>query len=58
MGRELIAVYPVFGQAIHAADEILKEYSALWSLIEELMRDIKSIRVSEVHIGQLISVII
>ena len=56
MGRELIPAYPVFGQAIHSADEILKEYGAPWSLTEELMRDAKSIRVSEVHIGQPICV--
>lgn len=56
MGRELIPAYPVFGQAIHVADEILKEYGASWSLTEELMRDAKSTRVSEVHIGQPISV--
>ena len=27
MGRELVALYPVFNDAIHAADGILKEYA-------------------------------
>lgn len=58
MGRELIPAYPVFGQAIQAADDILKDYGASWSLTEELMRDAKSTRVSEVHISQPISVAI
>ena len=56
MGRELILAYPVFGQAIQAADEILKENGGSWSLTEELMQDAKSTHVSEVHIGQPISV--
>jgi acyl transferase domain-containing protein len=32
MGRELIAAYPVFGQSIRKADDILKAYGAEWSL--------------------------
>lgn len=32
MGRELIALYPVFEDAIHTADGILKDYGATWSL--------------------------
>lgn len=33
MGRELITAYPVFGNAILEAGEILKGYGASWSLI-------------------------
>jgi acyl transferase domain-containing protein len=32
MARELIQAYPVFGQQIHEAGRILKEYGAEWSL--------------------------
>jgi len=32
MGRELTGAYPVFGAAIRRADQILKEYGAIWSL--------------------------
>lgn len=32
MGRELIEAYPVFGQRIRDADDILREYGAVWSL--------------------------
>jgi acyl transferase domain-containing protein len=32
MGRELIEAYPVFGQGIRKADDILREYGAEWSL--------------------------
>ncbi|TPX07104.1 uncharacterized protein E0L32_010999 [Thyridium curvatum] len=56
MGRELISAYPVFRKAIQEADQILKEHGAEWSLIEELMRDAKSTRVSEVELSQPISV--
>lgn len=32
MGRELIEAYPIFGQRIREADDILRKYGALWSL--------------------------
>ena len=32
MGRELIAAYPVFGDSIQKASQILKDYGATWSL--------------------------
>jgi acyl transferase domain-containing protein len=32
MGRELIAAYPVFSDAIQRADQILRDYGATWSL--------------------------
>lgn len=35
MGRELIEAYPIFGQRIREADDILREYGALWSLKRE-----------------------
>ena len=56
MGRELIYAYPVFASAVDEADEILHGYGADWSFREELMRDAKSTRVSEVHLGQPITV--
>ncbi|TVY35171.1 Highly reducing polyketide synthase [Lachnellula subtilissima] len=48
MGRELIAVYPVFKQCMLEAEQHLKDFGAKWSLIaEELSRDAKSTRVNE-----------
>lgn len=35
MGRELIEAYSIFGQRIREADDILREYGALWSLKRE-----------------------
>ncbi|KAM5483533.1 Type I Iterative PKS [Microsporum canis] len=58
MARELLTVYPVFGNAISNAGKILKEYGASWSLIDELNRDKTSTRVSEIHLSQPISVAI
>ena len=52
MGRELLHAYPIFAAAIDKADAILRDYGADWSLKEELMRDAKSTRVSEIHLGQ------
>ncbi|PKK48357.1 hypothetical protein CI102_6890 [Trichoderma harzianum] len=58
MGRELIEGYPIFGQRIREADDILREYGALWSLKEELMRDKITTRVAEISLSQPISVAI
>ncbi|KKP04179.1 beta-ketoacyl synthase domain-containing protein [Trichoderma harzianum] len=58
MGRELIEAYPIFGQRIYEADDILREYGALWSLKEELMRDKITTRVAEIQLSQPISVAI
>ncbi|KAI1408612.1 polyketide synthase [Hypoxylon sp. FL1857] len=51
MGRELKA-YPIFDLAIKKADETLKGYGATWSLLEELLRNADSTRVSEVNLSQ------
>ena len=56
MGRELISAYPVFGEAVHRADKILKGYGADWSLQEELMRDAKTTRVGQMHLSQPVTV--
>ncbi len=56
MGRELLHAYPEFATAVHRADVILRSYGADWSLNEELMYDVKSTRVSEIHLGQPITV--
>ncbi|KXX76480.1 Lovastatin diketide synthase LovF [Madurella mycetomatis] len=56
MGRELLTAYPVFAAAIEEADFILRGYGADWSLREELLRDAKTSRVSEIHLGQPITV--
>lgn len=56
MGRELITAYPVFGDAVHRADAILKDYGASWSLHEELLRDAKTTRVGQMHLSQPVTV--
>lgn len=56
MGRELIGFYPVFNEAMHRADQVLKDFGARWSLCEELQRDDKSTRVHETNISQPINV--
>ncbi|KAI0481329.1 polyketide synthase [Xylariaceae sp. FL0804] len=56
MGRELIDAYPVFRRSLLAADKILNDYGATWSLHEELMRDEKATRVHEIALSQPVSV--
>ena len=56
MGRELLAAYPVFGDAVHRADAILKGYGASWSLHEELLRDAKTTRVGQMQLSQPVTV--
>ncbi|KAF3038704.1 putative PKS-like protein biosynthetic cluster [Didymella heteroderae] len=56
MGRELLAAYPVFGDAVHRADAILKGYGASWSLYEELLRDAKTTRVGQMQLSQPVTV--
>ncbi|KFY24016.1 hypothetical protein V491_02322 [Pseudogymnoascus sp. VKM F-3775] len=58
MGRELIQAYPVFNNAIREADGILKVYGATWSLLNELMRDEATSRVSDIDLSQPMSVAI
>ncbi|TVY84967.1 Highly reducing polyketide synthase azaB [Lachnellula suecica] len=56
MGRELIASYPLFACLIQKADEVLRQYGSTYSLCDELMRDDKCTRVSEVNLSQPITV--
>ncbi|KAL2169361.1 hypothetical protein VTG60DRAFT_6135 [Thermothelomyces hinnuleus] len=57
MGRELIAAYPVFGDAVRRADAVLKGcYGADWSLLEELNRDAKTTRVGEMALSQPVTI--
>ncbi|KAF3769432.1 hypothetical protein M406DRAFT_245011 [Cryphonectria parasitica EP155] len=56
MGRELIQTYSVFRRSLLAADQILRDYGASWSLHEELLRDEKTTRVNEICLSQPISV--
>ncbi|AEO58697.1 polyketide synthase [Thermothelomyces thermophilus ATCC 42464] len=57
MGRELIAAYPVFGDAVRRADAVLRgRYGADWSLLEELNRDAKTTRVGEMALSQPVTI--
>jgi acyl transferase domain-containing protein len=51
MGRELIETYPVFKQSLMEAEQIVREFGAPWSLIEELTRDEASSRINESEIS-------
>ena len=51
MGRELIDAYPVFKASILEADGYLREFGCSWSILEELLRDAKTSRVSETSFG-------
>ncbi|KAI9776756.1 MAG: hypothetical protein M1839_009400 [Geoglossum umbratile] len=51
MGRELVAAYPVFREALQEADGHLRGLGAPWSLIDELNRDEKTSRINEVIIS-------
>ena len=46
MGRELIAVYPVFEQCMLEAEQHLKDFGAKWSLIGEATKSTFSVRLS------------
>ncbi|KAL0256846.1 Type I Iterative PKS [Diplodia seriata] len=52
MGRELLDGYPVFADAMRAADECIKSLGADFSLVDELRRDKDASRVGEAHISQ------
>ncbi|KAK2028337.1 thiolase-like protein, partial [Colletotrichum zoysiae] len=56
MGRDLISIYPGFRKSLFHACDILQDYGADWSLIEELQRDAKSTRVNEPRLSQPICV--
>lgn len=48
MGRELMNSYPVFGSAIHKADEILRSYGSTWSLRGEYNFESPCLRMNRV----------
>ncbi|EHK50965.1 polyketide synthase [Trichoderma atroviride IMI 206040] len=58
MGRELIAAYPVFRQALEDADKHVKSLGSPWSVIEELSRDEKQTQVNKPQFSFPLSVII
>ncbi|GFF90952.1 lovastatin nonaketide synthase [Aspergillus udagawae] len=51
MGRELLALYPVFRRSIEEAERYLNALGADWSLLEELQRDKKTSRVHDTKIS-------
>ncbi|KAK3946253.1 reducing type I polyketide synthase [Diplogelasinospora grovesii] len=51
MGRELIGVYPVFTDTLREADQCLKNLGSSWSVMEELTKDEKESRISDVVIS-------
>jgi acyl transferase domain-containing protein/NADPH:quinone reductase-like Zn-dependent oxidoreductase/short-subunit dehydrogenase/ubiquinone/menaquinone biosynthesis C-methylase UbiE/acyl carrier protein len=51
MGRQLLAQEPVFRDAVHACDDILRPLAG-WSLLAELTADERASRMSEAHIAQ------
>ncbi|KAI0109091.1 putative polyketide synthase [Nemania sp. FL0031] len=55
MGRELMATYPVFLNALETCDATIRELGAKWSIIEELKRDEKTSRVNEVRFSMPLS---
>lgn len=52
MGRELMDAYPVFARTMDAADSLLKDFGADYSLTEELAKDKESSRVGEAYLSQ------
>ncbi|RAL13057.1 type I polyketide synthase [Aspergillus homomorphus CBS 101889] len=58
MGRELFGAYPVFRQTMHEIDACLKTMGATWSAVEELERDAKESRISQVTYSLPLSVAI
>ncbi|KAK6525281.1 hypothetical protein TWF694_005427 [Orbilia ellipsospora] len=46
MGRELIAAYPVFRNALERADKQIKLLGSPWNVFEELLKDEKTTRVN------------
>lgn len=52
MGRELMAAYPVFADAMLRADDVITGLGATFSIVEELSKDPGSSLVSAAYIGQ------
>ncbi|KAK7979719.1 hypothetical protein PG989_012176 [Apiospora arundinis] len=52
MGLELLQSYPIFAESIKAADQVLDELHAGFSIEEELRRDFAESRVGEPQISQ------
>ncbi|CAG8935901.1 unnamed protein product [Penicillium salamii] len=51
MGRELLNAYPLFKSSILEAEAYLKEFGCKWSLLEELLRDEETTKVTETSFG-------
>ncbi|KAL6895004.1 polyketide synthase [Trichoderma evansii] len=58
MGRELIAAYPVFRQALEDAEKHIKSLGSKWSVFEELSRDEEKTQVNKPQFSFPLSVII
>lgn len=52
MGRELMAAYPVFADAMLRADDVISGLGATFSIVKELSKDLGSSLVSASHISQ------
>ncbi|HEC44649.1 MAG TPA: SDR family NAD(P)-dependent oxidoreductase [Bacteroides sp.] len=51
MGRQLLENEPIFKKTIHSLDKLLSKH-ADWSLLEELLKEEESSRISETNIAQ------
>ncbi|KAI2787681.1 Highly reducing polyketide synthase sdnO [Penicillium oxalicum] len=52
MGKELITSQSVFRDSIVRSDKLIQSYGAEWSLVEELLKDEQSSRVSDSELSQ------
>jgi acyl transferase domain-containing protein len=52
MGRELLATEPVFRQTIEQVDQLLRQYTSDWFLLDELQADEADSRLDQTEIAQ------